>query len=541
MKKLKYIKLFEAFDSVQIAKTLKFVKKSDKPKFMKALSSITTNIDAPLSSLNDDNFQYLPFKKAISLRNSSDKVNCGECNGVGKVTKAWGSGTRNIKCTKCNGEGTVDAKPKLKYFKFWFNSDGSFIGTTAIDGLYHINKSDVKNFEKKDVTEDFKTLSVPEIKSKYKLVNGVTKFYVENVRVYRGTKSCLGTSFIDRNGGLFIVNDSVDTHNMPAGRKYKDFGHYAVDVKRSLNDERNDDLRIYMVSDVEEKEDIFWNVPVSFWSGGDGWSLDKNMSKEFLRDAHFAIVFDFDSFAYSGKGWNPVSITQQDRRHSRKGATALMSNEEIKQANIERYIKTLSNVDLASGLTKLISKIPKIFGGDAALYFIYNENNFNSFKRMMNDVYEFMAATSDEEKVEINRVLSQRVKSTFDESNELLATVDKRLKYSRSEVKGSQAYERIIDKVEELSRNVNKKLLKGNIETIQDMEVMLMKAYGIRDVIKSDRFNIDYYVRNYIEYITYSGWRGDRAAVEYLKQFPAREVESIIRNLDKLNALIEKI
>jgi predicted nuclease with RNAse H fold len=68
MRQLKYIKFFEAFDSVQIAKTLKFVKKSDKSKFMNALESITKSIDAPLSALNDDNFQYLPYKKAIAVK-----------------------------------------------------------------------------------------------------------------------------------------------------------------------------------------------------------------------------------------------------------------------------------------------------------------------------------------------------------------------------------------------------------------------------------------------------------------------------------------
>ena len=59
MRQLKYIKLFEAFDSVQISKTLKFVKKEDKSMFMDALKAITTNIDAPLSALNDKNFHLI--------------------------------------------------------------------------------------------------------------------------------------------------------------------------------------------------------------------------------------------------------------------------------------------------------------------------------------------------------------------------------------------------------------------------------------------------------------------------------------------------
>lgn len=544
MRQLKYIKLFEAFDSVQIAKTLKFVKKSDKSKFMNALESITKSIDAPLSSLNDDNFQYLPYKKAIAVKANAGKVKCSTCAGEGKVTKAWGSGTRNVKCTTCAGEGEVDAKPKLKYFKFWFNSDGSFIGTTAIDGLYHISKNDVRSFEKKDITEDMRTLTVQEIKRKYKIVNGETTMYVENVAGRRssGRKSCLGKAFIDRDGDFFVVNSSVDTHSMPTGRKYRDYGNYAVDVIRSAKDEKNDadsSFRIYLTSDVEEKEDIFWNVPVSFY--GDGWNKKDSMSKDFLKEAHFAIVFDFDSFAYGGKGFNPVSITQQDRRHSRKGATALMSDEDIKNANIQRYIKTLTSVDLGEGLARLVNKIPMIFGGDLALYYIYGEKNFSRFKNMMNDVYRFMSAQSDEEKEEINRTLSERIKETFDGAADLEQRFRRRINMAREEFAENQALTRILDKLDEMSRRVNQKLLKGKIETVHDMEIMLMKANGIRDVIKSDRFEIDYYLKNYIEYLGNTGWRGDSASMSYLKEFPAREVEKNIRNLDMIMSLIDRL
>ena len=553
MRQLKYIKLFEAFDSVQIAKTLKFVKKSDKSKFMDALSSITQSIDAPLSSLNDDNFQYLPYKKAIAVKANAGKVKCPVCDGEGKVTKAWGSGTRRVKCTTCDGTGQVDPKPKLKYFKFWFNSDGSFIGTTAIDGLYHISKKDVKNFEKKDITEDIRTLSVQELKRKYKLVNGETTMYVENVATRgNGTnrKSCLGKAFIDRDGDFYVVNSSVDTHSMPTGRKYRDYGNYAVNVIRSAQDGRNDadsSFRIYLTSETEEKEDMFWNVPVSFY--GDGWNTKDSMSKEFLNDAHFAIIFDFDSFAYGGTNWNPVSITKQDRRHSRKGATALMNDEDIKNANIERYIKTLTSVDLGEGLTRLVNKIPMVFGGDLALYYIYTEKNFTRFKNMLNDVYRFMSAQSDEEKEGINKNLSQRIKETFDDLKDSEQRFRRRINMAREEFTGNQAFSdvksnaltRILDKLEEMSSRINQKLLKGKIETIQDMEIMLMKANGIRDAIKSDRFEIDYYLRNYIEYLGNTGWRGDSAAMSYLREFPTREVEKTIRNLDMIMSLIDRL
>ena len=548
MRQLKYIKLFEAFDSVQIAKTLKFVKKSDKSKFMNALESITKSIDAPLSALNDDNFQYLPYKKAIAVKANAGKVKCSTCAGEGKVTKAWGSGTRNVKCTTCGGEGEVDAKPKLKYFKFWFNSDGSFIGTTAIDGLYHISKNDVKNFEKKDITEDIRTLSVQELKRKYKLVNGETTMYVENVASRRsssGRKSCLGKAFIDRDGDFYVVNSSVDTHNMPTGRKYRDYGNYAVDVMRSAQDERNDadsSFKIYLTSDVEEKEDIFWNVPVSFY--GDGWNKKDSMSKDFLKEAHFAIVFDFDSFAYGGTNWNPVSITKGDRKSARKGATALMSDEDIKTANIDRYVKTLANVDLGEGLTRLVNKIPKIFGGDLALYYIYGEKNFSKFKNMLNDVYGFMGAEDDETRSYYNNRIRDRVLDTFSDCDELNQKIAKRLQLAKEDIAERDALVdviKVINKLEEISKRINQKLLKGKIETIEDMEIMLMKAEGIKAALKSDRFEIDYYIKNYLDYLPYTGWRGDNAALDSIRNLSVNDIPKNLRKLDQLISLIDRL
>ena len=544
MRQLKYIKLFEAFDSIQIAKTLNFVKKSDKSKFMNALESITKSIDAPLSALNDKNFQYLPYKKAIGIKAASDKVKCSACEGEGKINKAWGSTTRRTKCTTCDGGGAVDPKPKLKYFKFWFNSDGSFIGTTAIDGLYHISKSDVKNFDKKDITEDIRTLSVQELKRKYKLVNGETTMYVENVAArHSGTnrKSCLGKAFIDRDGDFYVVNSSVDTHSMPTGRKYRDYGNYAVDVMRSAQDGRNDadsSFKIYLTSETEEKEDMFWNVPVSFY--GDGWNTKDSMSKDFLKEAHFAIVFDYDSFAYSGTDWNPVSITKGVRSAARKGATALMSNDDIKTANIDRYVKTLANVDLGEGLTRLVNKIPKIFGGDFALYYIYGEKNFSKFKNMLNDVYSFMAAEDDETRSYYNNKIRDRVLDTFSDCDEFT----KRLQLAKEDIAERTALVdviKVINKLEEISRRINQKLLKGKIETVEDMEIMLMKAEGIKAALKSDRFEIDYYIKNYLDYLPYTGWRGDNAALDSIRNLSVNDIPKNLRKLDQLISLIDRL
>ena len=64
---MKYIKLFEAFQSTILSKTLGYLDKWSKPVFLEHVKKVCKEVDFPISELNDDYFQYLPFKKALSV------------------------------------------------------------------------------------------------------------------------------------------------------------------------------------------------------------------------------------------------------------------------------------------------------------------------------------------------------------------------------------------------------------------------------------------------------------------------------------------
>jgi hypothetical protein len=220
-----------------------------------------------------------------------------------------------------------------------------------------------------------------------------------------------------------------------------------------------------------------------------------------------------------------------------------MSNDEIKTANIDRYVKTLANVDLGEGLTRLVNKIPRIFGGEFALYYIYSEKNFTRFKNMLNDVYNFMGAEDEETKSYYNKKIRDRVLDTFNDCDELNKKITRRVKMAKEDLSERDALKDIIaviNKLEEVSRRINQKLLKGKIETVEDMEIMLMKAEGIKAALKSDRFEIDYYIKNYIEYLPYTGWRSDNVAGDYIKNLSISDIPKNLRKLDQLIGLIDR-
>jgi hypothetical protein len=166
MKNIKSFKLFEAFKSDKLSKTLAFINKDSKTKFLDQLKNIANKIDLPYSEYSDDYFQYLPFRKALKLNQNINDVPCDAmsvdafpdhyvpgagCGGTGKIDRKWGRSVRSVVCPVCNGTGV---KPKttfeIKWIKFWFSKDGEYITTTATDGRIRNQSKQTSNYVDQD-------------------------------------------------------------------------------------------------------------------------------------------------------------------------------------------------------------------------------------------------------------------------------------------------------------------------------------------------------------------------------------------------------
>jgi hypothetical protein len=134
-------------------------------------------------------------------------------------------------------------------------------------------------------------------------------------------------------------------------------------------------------------------------------------------------------------------------------------------------------------------------------------------------------------------------RDTFSDCDELNQKITRRLKMAKEDISERDSLKdiiAIINKLEEVSRRINQKLLKGKIETVEDMEIMLMKAEGIKAALKSDRFEIDYYIKSYIEYLPYTGWRSDNAALDSIRNLSISDIPKNLRKLDQLIGLIDR-
>ena len=102
---MKYIKLYEAFESEAITNTIKFLTKKIGPKntdsFFNDIKRLMTQYDIPISRIKEDDLEYIRVSKAIKVKNNEP------------VTNNW-----NIYC-----------------IKYWFSIEKGFLGRTCTGNL----------------------------------------------------------------------------------------------------------------------------------------------------------------------------------------------------------------------------------------------------------------------------------------------------------------------------------------------------------------------------------------------------------------------
>jgi hypothetical protein len=561
MKKLKYIKLYKAFESLiteafgadHLNKVFNYLKdSSSKNRFKNDIISVASHIDAPVTLISDEYFQYLPYKKAIKSNVSLEQIDCPSCEGTGSIKRAWGRGFRTLKCDKCDGGGKVNPAGKLKYLKFWLNSKGEYIGTTGVDGNYHANKNDVAQFKKIDITSELielvrtinnrgsrETMDMNLLKTimdKYEIKNG-TKLFFENWKTqnYNNSRNIIGSFFKSRNRNsseerLYLVNNTTDYYDYkPSSPKWRDLGNKLMqltgiwDGLKSLTG-FNSGTRVYILTDIEEREDILYNVGVNFSKSG--FSLNDSFSKNFLNDAEFSIIFDFEKWENDlvAKGFKPLSQQREERKDAKSGIIGGKlgtSDDQIKKANIERYLKTLSDVDLFSGFGKLFSKNYRFFGERYSLHYIKNERNFTSFRNNISNLKSFLKSDSDEVRKHYSEKISERIRETLVANDDHNKRLDNNIKnvyeiisnYDNSE-QFLEVATLIFDKISETSIKISNKIKTFNNECLEDYEVAYSKIVSINNLL-NNRLDLD---RDFA-YVIYYLDRNPSSVIDYLKSY----------------------
>jgi hypothetical protein len=548
MSKLQYIKLFEAFESVKLTKTLGYIKdKKDKSTFLDRLKRVCSSIDFPYSKLSDEFFEYLPFKKALdkaaivtdepcvatSRSEFPDHAIEGEKCTDGKIKRMWGSRVRSVVCPTCNGTGVKPKNSEIKLIKFWFTSDGRYVANTAVDGVTRAQFKEGTFSRKigdydvvKSITnhDDLQSLNTGDI-------------ILAEIGSDREETIC----YVYKEGGnrVYALQDDHDGSS-PSDSNWRKIARNSWHLGRGeyrsvkvLKLKKGKEETKFVVNPYE------WNANLDFsWSG---MYVRNNDVKTLIKDAHFAIVMDFGKLKESGFMKKQDIITQRAETKIGSKLDPEQSDKEIKRRNIERYMSELSKrLDISSDISNCNKLISKSLGYRNALYTIIPTSVSGEFSTITDYYLKIMSVDDSDKEYYVDR-MKDKVQELFKWSQKRNITVSAGLDGLRKKLLESDRKEHVefLDKFNELSATVYKKLSDYNIESIEDFEVVCQKMITIKNILKSDRYGLSRFCSYVLDYLN-RGDDGERA-FRYMIDPYYFNPEQYFQLIERVSRIIEKI
>ena len=559
MKNIKSFKLFEAFKSDKLSKTLAFINKDSKSKFLEQLKTIANKIDLPYSEYSDDYFQYLPFRKALKLNQNINDAPCDAksvdafpdhsvpgavCGGTGRLDRTWGRTVRNVVCPVCSGTGV---KPKttfdIKWIKFWFSKDGEYITTTGTDGRIRNQSKTTSNYVDQDANwsrniDDYvETTSLTKSDIHSLPTGSYVKIFLKNGgriellvgRIFKADRPSSRT---------YIIQDSYDGSEPDFG-DWQKFGRCSWVV--ASGDEYTGAPKLlipkskYKPSEIDTEPNAYeWNNLLNMRRMviEDDYNMDKK-----LTNAHFALVLDYLDLKRSE--YKSTFQLKDERGEAKKGALALVPVGDIKAENIERYLTTISkNLNISADLSNIDVMFKRILGYSQMGYYILQGRNAGDLDSFVTALYKFMSE-KDPETVKyyyttckniIERVLSKNM-----QYNKEVSVSIESIKKTLNEP-SKQYLKPVFVKIEELNVFIADSIKNYKIETYEDLESLIVACSSIKSVWKnSDRFklrDICYSVDNI---------KPPYRFMSYFEDINESEVEFYLSEIERFKKVVSRI
>jgi hypothetical protein len=544
MKNLKYIQIFEAFESKILSKTLGYIETNDRNTFMDRLKKLCKSIDFPLSKMSDEYFEYLPFKSALARAAMTGDEPCeatsksefpdyavaGENCTNGKIKRQWGARTRDVVCPVCGGSGVKPKRSEVKLVKFWFTAEGKYIANTLVDGITRAGRgTGGSKFSTKlsDYTVGRSISSLSDLRGG------------EMASMIIGGDEVI--AYIFKEGNRYYAIQNSKSGSSPNSNNWKNYGRYSW----ALGHGEYSNLKLLTpkvkTKEVEEADPYTWNTGIEFGYGGIRANTSADVQSQ-IKDAHFGIVFDFGKLKKS-----EFETTQDTRvsREERKEGSKLdpsQSDEEIKKKNIERYVNLLSQkLDISADIANCNRLVTRSLGHKGALYIVYGTNIYSNLGSIIDYYIKFMSVTTDRDKKMYAEEITDRTNDLFksgmrraDIASDTIKNIKSRLKSGNRDEK----YFQVLDMTQKLSDAIYDNIKNYQINDIEDLEVVAQKISSIRNVLKSDRYGLSRYFGNTIEYI--SSGREDRAYSHMTDNYYTN-VDEILEKLPRIITVISKI
>lgn len=483
---MKYIKLYEAFESKAITNTIKFLTKKIGQKntdsFFNDIKRLMTQYDIPISRIKEDDLEYIRASKAIKIKNNEP------------VSNNW-----NIYC-----------------IKYWFSVEQGFLGKTCTGNLttpYVKIKNDY-SYENKNFDED----------QLYYIKNnlGINRGKLSSVLDYKSLKTgddvlvllgdnnntnriAIGKIFIDtqNSNAIYLYNnyysdgtsvygerpDFADdyTHTWRLGRDenddnifHPDGDHFRLHLYTKTNRQFFYDAEEIKIDKPKHKANLAdFNKPLTNRGDITDWTLDnQGIIETTIEKADFAIILYMDKLLSIPN----INTIKRDRTTARKGATALMSDYDIKQININNYTtKLVAKYGLhkdTEDFSKLNKFVNSIMCNKFVMFNIYLDNTIGSLNNLNNQLYNLV--NEDDKEYYFNNILS-----VFKNSRDRTANFSElyRTNYNLILNSGNENLITIIKRFISLGEKINNYIENIDIENIHDIIMIKYKLSAIQGFI----------------------------------------------------------
>jgi hypothetical protein len=492
---LKYIKLFEAFDSSKVSGVISYIKNKDK--FINTLKLVCNTIDFPYSKLSDDLFEYLPFKKALNKK--AIDQNIGE----------------------------------ISLIKFWFDVNGNYLEMTGVDGIkrsvYLDTNPNSYTLGKELSREDYDDIATGTI-----------------IQIDLDGDKVVGQIYYDR-GSKYLIQNKREGDE-PYSNDWKLIAKKSWALSR-FNFE-NAYILIPNTKEEEEEDPYSHNVLLSAYNNG--FSPSNEDVRKYINSAHFSLILDIKKLKKSEVN---STLIKKDRRDAKKGSLALKSDEVIRGENIGRYVDKISKSSSISGnlddLKSTGKMITRILGGRNMLYFIHPKDrteslyNLEQISSNMFDIFRTVNKEhSDEYSIDtrsktvsylvnsINNTISDTIKQNADSNiyiNDTIRFIDKNI---------SSEYRVFFELLNELSDTIYKHISSYKVETLDDFEIVLEEVNFIRQLLNTNRRKTFKELNRYFGRI--QAFEADRNYNVFIEVIDSIDSNILKSEIETINRIIKK-
>lgn len=477
---LKYIKLFEAFKSNKLSKTLSYIDENSKKEFLNDIKQLSDYLDFPESELSDDYFKYLSFNKAFKMKPDEDK----------------------------------------SLIKFWFSEDGKYINKTITNKETLERLGFSYNF---DNYEEVEEMNVNELNH-----GDIVKYYNSNIQI--NTDYTIGMIYCE-DDRYYLINNKLNgaepfqfQWQATQHQLWKKYGDYSWKLSSGE--------KVILLRKKKEEKLYPYKYNLKFYIE-DNNILD-HFSEINFKNAHFSLILDIDNI---DKKISKSEIIKK-RIDNKKGALALKSDEEIRSANIERFIKKL-NSSATTDISDLNKLIKRIIKKEFALFGV-NKNSVFLLKELIETYFSFMKAIYNKNDKEILGYKSIIKDIIYDINENFLKNNNKEvIDYLKKEIPKENLF--ILEELIKLSNIIYDKINSYKIESLDDFEVIYRKIKTIQDLKLSQRYELyelQYFFNCFI-YNKISNYQ-KRNALYLIRDYKTNKNE-FIESIQKLSNIIKKL